>query len=58
MSVRDAKELNCIEGMEYIASVPKSEEITGMVVHKGEIFVSTKNHIYTLKDNKRLERID
>ena len=55
--MRDAKELNGIDGMEYLASMPKGEEVVNMVVHNGVLYVSTSKHIYKLKDERRLERI-
>ena len=56
--MRDAKNLETMSGMEYLASTPKGEAIKDMVVHDGEIFVATGNHIYILKDKKRLEMIE
>lgn len=56
--MRDAKELKTMDRMEYLASAPDGEIITDMVVHDGDLFVSTENHIYILKDMKRLEKVD
>lgn len=54
----DAKDLYKIDGMSYLASVPKGEIIKDMVVHDGILFVATDKNIYTLEDNKRLERVE
>ena len=58
MKMRDAKFLNTLDGMEYLASAPKGENIKSMVVHGGVLFVATDKHIYTLEDGKRLEPVD
>ena len=56
--MRDAKNLETMSGMEYLASAPKGETIKDMVVYDGEIFIATGNHIYILKDKKRLEVVE
>lgn len=55
--MRNAEGLSTIDGMEYLASVPKGETIVGMTVFDGTIFVATDKHIYTLEDGKRLELV-
>ncbi len=55
--MRDAKELETMDGMKYLASVPDDEIIKSMQVLSGKIFVATDKRIYTLEDEKRLERL-
>ena len=56
--MRDAKEIETLDGMTYLASAPKGEIIQSMAACDGEIYVCTDKHIYVLKDKKRLERLD
>jgi hypothetical protein len=56
--MRNAEELNTIDGMKYLASVPKNEIIKAMAVYEGKLFVTTDKHIYTLEDDKRLELVE
>ena len=56
--MRDANELSKIDGMKYLASVPKGEIIKDMVVHDGKLFIATDKHVYTLEDGKRLEKVE
>lgn len=56
--MRDAAGMETISGMKYLASTPNDEEIISMMAHDGELFVVTKNHLYVLVDNKRLELVE
>ncbi len=56
--MRNAKEIKTIDGMRYLASAPKNENITGLAEVDGKLYVSTEKHIYTLEDEKRLELIE
>lgn len=55
--MRDADELQTLDGMKYLASVPEGEVINSMAEWKGDIFVATNKHVYVLRGEKRLERI-
>lgn len=56
--MRDAAGLETMDGMEYLASCPEGEVITGMVVFNDSLYVTTDKHIYKLTDNKILERLE
>jgi hypothetical protein len=56
--MRDAKGMQTIDGMEYLASIPEGEIIVDMTVHQGTLYVASEKHIYRLVDNKRLERLN
>jgi hypothetical protein len=55
--MRDAKGLETLDGVEYVASVPKDEVIVGMEVHENKVYIATKNHVYVLVDDKRLDKV-
>ncbi len=55
--MRDADNLETMEGFNYLASVPEGETIVGMVEVDGYLIVATDKHIYELTDEKRLELI-
>ncbi len=55
--MRDAKELETIDGLDYLASAPEGETIIAMVESCGELFVATDKHLYQFADKKRLEQI-
>ncbi len=52
--MRDAKGLETIGGMDYLASAPKGEVIVDMVIKNKMLYVATDKHIYKLTDDKRL----
>jgi len=56
--MRDIKELNSIDGLEYLASVPDGEIIKHMASNNGEIFIATDKHIYMLENGKWLKEIN
>ncbi len=56
--MRDAKGLETIGGMDYLASAPKGETIVDMVIKNKVIYVATDKHIYKLTDDKRLDKLD
>lgn len=56
--MRDAKGLEWVDGLNYLASVPKGEIITGMTVFNDCLYVTSDCHLYKLTDDKRLELAD
>ena len=52
--MRNAEELQGIEGMEYLASAPAGEEILGIEALNGKIYLVTKRALYLLVADKRL----
>lgn len=56
--MRDAKELEWIDGMEYLCSIPKGDgDIVDMVVKDGVLYVASANHLYKLQDERRFEKL-
>lgn len=55
--MRDAAELDGINKMTYLASIPKGEIAIGMCVHKDNIYIATDKAVYKLSDDKKLDRI-
>lgn len=45
-------------GYECVGKVPEGEAITGVVSHKGKIYVSTKTNLYVAVDDNQLEKIE
>lgn len=56
--MRDANGLETMEGMKYIASVPKDEVIISTAVKDGVLYLAADKHLYKLVDDKRLEHAD
>jgi len=56
--MRDANNLETMDGLEYLASAPKGEVFTGMVAVDNELFLATDKHLYVLKNKKRLEKVE
>jgi len=56
--MRDAADLKTLDGMVYIASVPRDENIISIVVKGKTLFVATDKHIYKLVKNKRLQAVN
>lgn len=55
--MRNANGLETLDGMEYLASCPDGEIITGMVAKGDSLYVSTDKHIYKLADERRFEKL-
>lgn len=56
--MRDAKNLDTVDGMKYLASPPKGEVIVSMAVFDDNLYVATAEHLYKLVDDKRLELVE
>jgi hypothetical protein len=55
--MRDAKGMETMDGVQYLASCPDGETIVAMVVHHYKLYIATEKHIYRLDDERRLTRI-
>jgi hypothetical protein len=47
-----------VAGFKHIAKVPEGGFITGLVSHKGKIYISTKTNLYVVIDDSRLEKVE
>lgn len=56
--MRDAKEIEKLTGMTYIASAPEGEIIVDMTIFNNHLYIVTDRHLYKLTDDKRLEQIE
>lgn len=53
--MRDGKYLTEMDGVKYIASIPKDEIIVSMCAVGDCLFVASDRHLYKLVDERRLE---
>lgn len=55
--MRDANELQNMEGVKYIATVPKGETIKQLIIKDGVLFIATETSLYKLIADVRLDQV-